>query len=122
MRTTWINNPLNAGGGSEAAVGVIACELAKSWSRRAQHSISAGFCAATKSSVMEIAGNRIRITTANATNCARPPETLRGSMRSHAQTNHAATNAQLILRMSSIPGANSTSVKNYGPKVSHSTR
>jgi len=100
--------PGKAGKGNAPVTGTIECGLVQTESRRTAESTSAGFCAAIRSSVMEIAGKRMRMTTANATNWVRRSLADRGATRSHAHTIHTATNAQPRLSVSSIPSANST--------------
>ena len=68
-----------------------------------------GILAAIRSSVMEMAGNRIRMTSARATNWALRFEPVRGPKRAQTQSIHAAKTAQPRLRMSSILSANFTS-------------
>jgi hypothetical protein len=90
--------------GSEgaAAVGIIECSRESSWSRRTHVTASAGFCAASRSSVMEMAGNNTNKSTASATNCMRRSVTVHGAHRSHRQNIPVASRSQARLSVSSI--------------------
>jgi hypothetical protein len=89
------------GWGSTKANGRICRKACNSRTLRRQESGSAEFCTVSRSSVTEITGNRIRISTARATIWVRRSSPSRDPIRNHRHTRARATNAPMRLRISS---------------------
>lgn len=96
------------GDGRAPIAGKMECGDETTWTRRRQLSVSAGFCMACRSSVTEMTGNRIRISTARATTWVLRLAPARRAYRSQMHRIVTADSAHARFRISSIRDSGST--------------